>query len=224
MGAVVLLSGGLDSTANLAMALERGVRLEALTVDYGQRAASAEIQAAEKFCSYYDVPHEVLALKWLGALGGSALTDVKISPPEVEPEELDDLQKTQETARAVWVPNRNGVLIQVAAAMAEARGFQQVLVGFNREEAVTFPDNSAAFMDKANAALAYSTANHVEVTSFTSQMDKTEIAKNLLKLPKPFPFHWVASCYLAAHEPCGRCESCRRFFRAMESAGVQTWK
>lgn len=119
------------------------------------------------------------------------------------------------SAASVWVPNRNGVLINVASAFAEIHQASRVLVGFNVEEAVTFPDNSRAFLRQASRALAYSTANRAEVFSYTDAWDKRRIVRELRKLAKPFPFEKVWSCYFGGATPCGKCESCRRFRRAI---------
>ncbi len=211
---VVLLSGGLDSSANLAIADHFDRPVLALTVDYGQRAAVPEIRASRLLAEYYGVPHQVLDLKWLGGLGGSALTESSIGVPEPDSARLDDLKAASETAKAVWVPNRNGVLINAAAAVAESTGAQQVVVGFNKEEAATFPDNSSQFLGTANLALKYSTAGKVKLACYTDMMVKSEIVEALRNLPKPFPFELVWSCYHGGEKMCGKCESCKRFFRA----------
>jgi 7-cyano-7-deazaguanine synthase len=210
------LSGGLDSSANLALCHALDKPILALTVDYGQRAAKKEIQAAKKLCSHYKVKHEVLDLPWLGDLGGSALTDSKKSMPHLEPYQLDQAELTQETARSVWVPNRNGVLISAAAAYAESLDAQQVVVGFNREEAATFPDNSTEFLRRSSEALVLSTATAVRVFCYTDQLDKREIVAKLRETDPEFPFDLVWSCYEGKEKPCGQCESCRRFKRATE--------
>lgn len=215
---VVLLSGGLDSAANLAFAVERDEVALAVTADYGQRAAAREIAAARALCGYYGTEHRVLELPWLGGLGGSALTDPSVRLPHPEPSKLDDARRAAETARAVWVPNRNGVLIAAAAALADRLRAERVVVGFNREEAATFPDNSQAFLDAMSAALRYSTANGVTVHSYTSGWVKREIVGALRDLTRSFPFERVWSCYEGGPSPCGACESCRRFARAMEEA------
>lgn len=212
---VILLSGGLDSAANLAFADAQDEPVLALTVRYGQRAAEREVRAAHELCEYYGVEHQVLDLPWLGALGGSSLTQSSMSVPELKSSQLDDLSVIQDTAKSVWVPNRNGVLINVAAAWAERRGAKRVVVGFNREEATTFPDNSVEFLQRATRSLELSTANQVEVFCYTAHWDKREIVRELEGLSKPFPFEKVWSCYMGGDQPCGRCESCQRLSRAL---------
>lgn len=211
---VVLLSGGLDSSANLAFTAYFDEPVLALTIDYGQRAAQAEMAAAKKIAAYYGVEHQVFDLRWLGALGGSALTSSAINVPEIAQNKLDDLSTAKETAKQVWVPNRNGLFINVAAAIAESRKLQQVVVGFNKEEAATFPDNSSQFLGVATLSLKYSTSNHVKVACYTDMMDKSEIVQALRNLEKPFPFEMVWSCYHDGKKMCGKCESCQRFIRA----------
>lgn len=211
---LILLSGGLDSAANLAFTAYFDEPVLALTIDYGQRAALPEIEASKKLTSYYGVEHQILDMKWLGALGGSALTSSAINIPEMATAKLDDLTTAKETAKQVWVPNRNGVLINVAAAIAESKKIQQVVVGFNKEEAATFPDNSSQFLSVATLSLKYSTSNGVKVSCYTDMMVKTEIVQALRNLEKPFPFEMVWSCYHGGSKMCGKCESCQRFMRA----------
>lgn len=211
---LILLSGGLDSSANLAFAVYFDEPVLALTIDYGQRAAIAEIAAAKKIAAYYGIEHQVFDLKWLGALGGSALTTSTIAVPEIASTKLDDLATAKESAKQVWVPNRNGLFINVAAAIAESKKIQQVVVGFNKEEAITFPDNSSQFLGVATLSLKYSTSNGVKVACYTDMMDKTEIVQALRNLEKPFPFELVWSCYHQGEKMCGKCESCQRYMRA----------
>lgn len=217
---VILLSGGLDSAANLALCAERDQPVLALTANYGQRAFEPELRAARALCEYYGVRHERVELGWLGALGGSSLTAREETVPDVATHLLDDARTTEASAKAVWVPNRNGVLINVAAAYAERMGASRVIVGFNAEEAVTFPDNSGAFLEAATGALAYSTAGgEVSVHCYTTEWDKRRIVEELRGLGsrtgRAFPFERVWSCYHGGARPCGACESCRRFARAM---------
>jgi 7-cyano-7-deazaguanine synthase len=213
---VVLLSGGLDSSANLAFTDHFDEATLALTIDYGQRAAPSEIKAAKAIADHYSVQHQVLDLKWLGALGGNALTESAQDIPHFKTSELDDLTISQASAKAVWVPNRNGILINVAAAIAERMNAPQIVVGFNKEEAATFPDNSSQFLGVATLALKYSTRNGVKVGCYTDMMVKTEIVQALRNLPKKFPFEKIWSCYYGGDQPCQKCESCKRLERALK--------
>ena len=213
---IILLSGGLDSAANLAFAHHFDAPNLALTVDYGQRAVTQEIHAAKDLANYYEIAHQVLDLKWLGSLGTSALTSSEIEIPKMESNDLDDLKVTEKTAKSVWVPNRNGLLINAAAAIAEAKSIPQVVVGFNKEEAATFPDNSSQFLGVITLSLKYSTRNGVKVACYTDGMVKKEIVQAIRKLPKKFPFEKVWSCYHGGEKMCGECESCKRFYRAIE--------
>ncbi|OFZ78632.1 MAG: 7-cyano-7-deazaguanine synthase QueC [Bdellovibrionales bacterium RIFOXYD1_FULL_44_7] len=212
---VVLLSGGLDSAANLAIAADRDQVILAVTFDYGQKAAKKEIAAARKFTAYYDVRHEVIELPFLREIGGSSLIDYSQSVPSISLEDLEKRDRTRETAKSVWVPNRNGIMINIAAAFAEKLVADQIVVGFNKEEAVNFRDNSLAFLERVSDSLAMSTANSVKAACYTVGQDKREIVRTLVALPKKFPFEYVWSCYLGEETQCGSCESCRRFERAL---------
>jgi 7-cyano-7-deazaguanine synthase len=217
---IVLLSGGLDSATNLALCAEHDQPVLAITLDYGQQAARREVEAARRLAEYYAVPHRALEIPWLGALGGSALTDQSIPLPELKRSELDDAGTTQESARAVWVPNRNGLFLQVAGAWAEHLNCTRVVVGFNREEAATFPDNSEAFLDATSAAFRYSTrGGTVQAFSYTVRWNKREMVQALRQLGRPFPFEQVWSCYRGGEQPCGQCESCQRQARALDPEG-----
>jgi 7-cyano-7-deazaguanine synthase len=215
---VVLLSGGLDSSANLAFCREYDDPVLALTVRYGQRSQDREVAAAKKFCEVYQVAHQVLDLPWLGSLGGSALTSNANEVPSLTTDQLDDRIVTEQSAKSVWVPNRNGILINAAAAFAERLGAERVVVGFNSEEAVTFPDNSEEFIKRATRSLEYSTSNQVRVFCYTTDKNKKQIVNELAHLSKPFPFEHVWSCYHGGEKVCGECESCRRLARALAHA------
>lgn len=213
--AIVLLSGGLDSAANLALADAQGWKCAALTVNYGQRAWESERKAAHDIASFYATMVRELDLRFVGELGGSALTDASMAVPEIGRDELDTMPVIAQTANAVWVPNRNGVLVNLAAAWAEAVGASRVLIGFNREEAQTFPDNSRAFMEAMNRTLGFSTRGKVTVESLIVDQSKPETVRRLRGLARPFPFEKVWSCYLSGPRMCGRCESCQRYLRAV---------
>jgi 7-cyano-7-deazaguanine synthase len=206
--AIALLSGGLDSGTALALWREGGGGIAlALTADYGQRAAVAELRAARALAQRFGVRHECVELPWLGALArraGSALVAGGGALPQRTPQHPGDAA----SAAAVWVPARNVVLLAVAAAHAEAHGADCALAGFNREEAATFLDNGAEFVAAMNAALGLGTRNAVEVASPTQDLDKAAIAAAARRLGFARGDFW--SCYGAGPAPCEACESCAR--------------
>lgn len=210
---IVLLSGGLDST--VATAMMRGpMRIAlALTFDYGQRAAAREIETAQTLCKQWDIPHQVVPFQWLGDVSPSALTDTQKKMPHLHAAQLDDMGATTQSAAAVWVPNRNGMFLNIAAAIAEARKIPWVVAGFNREEASTFPDNSTAYVEAANRALFYSTNGKVAVISPTQAMTKKEIVAWAKDHKVPLDQIWP--CYEGGTTLCRQCESCLRFLRAI---------
>ncbi len=214
MQAIALLSGGLDSAVALALWLEggKGIHL-GLTFDYGQRAAAQEARAAKALADRHALPWEQIHLPFLEkAAAASALVDPHRPLPEGTPEQPWD----HASADAVWVPARNLVFLSIAAALAEAAGVGVLLTGFNSEEAMTFPDNSADFLKAMNRTLALAAQTAVRVESPTLDMNKPEIANAARRLgfgPRDF---W--SCYGAGPEPCARCESCLRSARAWKGA------
>lgn len=215
---VVLLSAGLDSTVALAWAVKETTPVMALTFDYGQRAARREMGAAEAVARRFGVLHRCLSLGFLGELTDTALVDRESEVPEPAEHELDDIGgAARETALKVWVPNRNGLFVNIAACFAEALGAGLIITGFNREEAATFPDNSPKYVEAANLALSYSTLNGVRVFSPTQRLDKPGIVRMGVELGAPFELIW--SCYHGGTSMCGRCESCRRLARALRDTG-----
>jgi len=210
---LVLLSSGLDSTVNLYSALAESVVVLALTFDYGQRAATREIEHARDLAATLGIPHKVLALPWFRDFTRTSLVDSDQAVPTDANVGINDFELSTASAKAVWVPNRNGIFLNIAAAFAEGLNADWIIPGFNREEAVTFPDNSAAFLEATTRSLDYSTSNHVAVKCFTTELDKIEIVKLGRKLN--VPFHKVWACYFGGEAQCGSCESCQRFARAM---------
>lgn len=210
MKSVVLLSGGLDSVVNLHMAHKSGKVQLALTFDYGQRAASQEIKAARLYCEKLGIKHQVIDISWLGKITRTALVDLSKSLPNLK--NLDDKSEGDRSAVAVWVPNRNGVMLNIAASFAESLDCDVVVPGFNLEEATTFPDNSEDYMLALDKSFSLSTLKKVKVQCFTVKLNKVEIVK--LARSEKIDLSGVWSCYQGGPKPCGVCESCQRFKRA----------
>ncbi|OEC88637.1 MULTISPECIES: 7-cyano-7-deazaguanine synthase QueC [Methanobacterium] len=210
--AISVLSGGLDSTVATAYYSDK-YEIHAITFNYGQRSAEMEIKSAGAVCEKLGIEHNVLDLPWLKKLGKSALTsDTEV--PELKMDELDSKEICDETARKVWVPGRNVVFTAIATSFAEALNAEKIIVGWDLEEAVTFPDNSKEFLDAFNNVLEIGTLEGVKIEAPVINMSKTEIVKLGMEIDAPMDLSY--SCYMGEEKPCGTCESCMRRIRAFK--------
>jgi len=208
--ALVCLSGGLDSTASLYWSLKEYENVSAVFYDYGQKALLSEQKTVNELCKSLNVKLFNLSLSFVGEFSNSSLNKSdKNLPQNINLNSLDD---TKASSKSVWVPNRNGLFINASASLLESLGGGDLILGFNKEEAQTFPDNSKEFLEASNKALAFSTQSKVKLISPTLNMLKHEIFK--LGLDLGFDSEKVWPCYESADKPCGRCESCMRFYRA----------
>lgn len=215
---ISLLSGGLDSAVATFSAQRELGSGEALFLDYGQKAVKRELQAARHLTKVLEMPLQVIELPFLAKVTQTALVMNEKVIPQVKMTQLDDRSETERSAQEVWVPNRNGLFLNIAAALAEGKGMSHIVVGFNSEEAVTFPDNSANFLNKAEEFFRYSTMKGLRVLSPTLSANKAEIVAMGQRLSVPFDKIW--SCYHGGKRQCGRCESCQRSIRAFAQAGL----
>lgn len=212
---VVLLSAGLDSTVNIFETIKHGHKVVlALTFDYGQKAAKKEIEQSAKIAKHLNVPHKVVSLPWFKDFNSSLTQDSLNIPTGSEVE----LENKGQPKSSVWVPNRNGIFLNIAAGYAEALGAGTVVPGFNREEAETFADNSREFLERSSKALELSTSNKVNVGCYTIHMNKPELVLLGQGLDIPWELTWP--CYLSGDKWCGECESCQRARRAFAAARV----
>jgi 7-cyano-7-deazaguanine synthase len=212
MKSVVLLSAGLDSTVNFLEALKQGTVELVLTFDYGQRAAKKEIEKAQNLCEKYKVRHQILELPFFKMWGRSSLVDNQMILPTAGHVNIESQEQSLKTAKSVWVPNRNGIFLNIAAGFAETLGADTVVPGFNLEEASTFPDNSEDFVQVMTQSLSFSTQNQVQVRCFTIHLDKNQIVKKGIELGLDWNLIWP--CYQSQDRWCGQCESCLRSKRA----------
>lgn len=200
--AVVLLSGGLDSSVAMAALLAQpsvSVQL-ALSVNYGQKAWPRELQASAALATHYGVRHEVIDLPWMAALLPKGM-------------QADAVTEEQQSLENVWVPNRNGVLLNIAAAYAEAHNARYVVFGANSDEAQAFPDNGQQYWQWVNPALRYSTRNGVQVLAPIGELTKIETVALAQELGLPLELIW--SCYGDGETHCGRCTSCQHLQRGL---------
>ncbi len=207
---IVLLSGGLDSVVNFKMALLRTEVELILTFDYGQAARAKEIKATRMISEKFKILHHIIPLDFLANLEPNLTKGII---PNFNSRKLDDRAYTSKSAKAVWVPNRNGIFLAIAGAYADKYGLETIITGFNEEEGKTFPDNTQDFLDRVNKSFKFSTLNHPKAKSYTIEMDKKDIVRLGIEIDAPFEYVW--SCYHGEDKMCGRCESCQRLKRAL---------
>lgn len=220
MKSVCLLSGGLDSLVSLASAVKDTSVALALTFDYGQRSFKDEKESAANIASHYGIEHKVLKLDWLKEITRTALVDRRSNVPVYTEKDLEAKPDILlNNAKLVWVPNRNAVFVNIAAAFAESLGAGQIVAGFNSEEAATFSDNSLRFVKCANELLTVSTLNRPRVISYVQSYNKSGIVNAGLKMNAPLGL--IYSCYHSSKNGrmCGQCESCVRLKRAFRETG-----
>ena len=218
--AVILLSGGLDSAVSIAVAQTREINFElALTFNYGQKAFEKEYTASKRLASFYKINHKYIELDWLKEITHTSLvSDSKV--PDIDTNSLDNKAITEESMKNVWIPNRNGLFINIAAAYADSYGYDYIIIGANKEEAATFSDNSKKFIEDMNEVLKTSTNHDIKVIAPLINYDKNEIIKKALELE--VPLNYINSCYNATEGHCGQCESCSRLKRALKNNGCDT--
>ena len=212
--AVVLLSGGLDSTTVAAMAQADGYRLLALTIDYNQRHR-IELAHAARVAAALDVERHIVLPLDLRGFGGSALTgDTPVPKGGVEP-----------GIPVTYVPARNTIFLSVALGWAEAAGARDLFIGVNALDYSGYPDCRpefiAAFEAMANTATrAGVEGGHFRIRTPLAAMTKADIVRAAAIVGAPLALTW--SCYdpTPAAVPCGACDSCRLRAKGFAEAGV----
>ncbi|MBV69711.1 MAG: 7-cyano-7-deazaguanine synthase QueC [Myxococcales bacterium] len=205
--AVILSSGGLDSTTCLAMAIDMGYEPITLTFDYGQRHR-IELDAAKEVGEYYGVKQHIIAdIGLFRDIGQSALTDAIEVPKNLS---VDDLSND---IPVTYVPARNLVFLAMATGVAETQGASDIFIGVNALDYSGYPDCRPEFINAFSTAANLATKAGSEGTTVRIQtplihLSKSEIIKAGHALDAPY--HLTHSCYAPTNdnESCGQCDSC----------------
>ncbi|BCD99050.1 7-cyano-7-deazaguanine synthase QueC [Marinagarivorans cellulosilyticus] len=212
--AVVLVSGGLDSTTVLAMAQAQGYSCYTISFDYGQRHR-AELVAAESTAKALGVvEHKVVTLD-LRSIGGSALTDDAIDVPEDDPGGIP----------VTYVPARNTVFLSIALGWAEVLGAEAIWIGVNAVDYSGYPDCRAEYIQAFQAMANLATKAGVEGRSLEIKTPLLHLSKaNIIRegMALGVDYGLTVSCYQANSngEACGLCDSCRLRKAGFDEAGV----
>jgi 7-cyano-7-deazaguanine synthase len=217
--AVVLLSGGLDSTTTLAIARAAGFDTYALSFDYGQRHAY-ELEAARRVAAALGANDHVIATIDLCVFGGSALTS-DIDVPKHQP-----LDAMGDGIPITYVPARNTIFLSFALAWAEVLGAQDIFIGVNALDYSGYPDCRPEYIEAyqrmANLAVKVAVEGTSSITIHTPliAMSKADIIRRGLELGVDYGL--TSSCYDPGEDgtPCGACASCQLRFKGFQEAGV----
>ena len=211
--ALVVLSGGQDSTTCLYWALDRfgAGRVEAVTFDYGQRHR-IELACAAKVASRAGVPHTVLPINTFTAFGGNALTDAAI-PVQTDAVPATGLPNT-------FVPGRNLIFLTFAAALAYQHGLHDLVTGVAQTDYSGYPDCRQATLQALEQALRlgmdYVVTIHTPLM-FKSKAETVLLARDLGALPALADTH---TCYYGQRPPCGECPACKLRAKGFAEAGI----
>lgn len=224
-GAVVILSGGLDSSIAFRLAHKKyNGNIVALTFNYGQKQ-SIEIDCAKKICNVFDVKHEIIDASFLHqiSLGFSANVDPNIKMPSIKEVIGDPRPKT-------YVPNRNMILMSIAASFAEARGYNIVITGLQCHDEYNYHDTTERFVEKVNNVLSENRITKIQIFAPFIRMSKIDELKLLKEIDNTLAFaSYTWTCYdpvwqyPGEYEACGKCPSCSERINAFIQIGEKDY-
>ena len=210
MKAVVLFSGGLDSTVLTYHLLHENVELKLLSIDYGQRHQK-ELSASTQIALSLGLPHTILKLPMLAELlGGSALTDSSIPLPEGH--------YAEESMKATVVPNRNMILLSLAAGHAISLQFNTVAYAAHAGDHTIYPDCRPEFADAPDRTLKLADWSEISLHRPFVKWSKEDLVRRGNELAVPFEKTW--SCYAGGEFHCGKCGTCVERKEAFELVGL----
>ena len=213
MKAVVILSGGMDSTTAAFIAKEEGYELIALHFNYGQRTQNRELKAFNDICNYLKLDNRyIIDLPFFKQIGANALVDENIEVPT---------EGIKPGIPITYVPFRNGIFLSIAAAIAEKESAKAIFIGVVEEDSSGYPDCTQEFIENMQKAINSGTKPETKITIKTPliHLKKEDIVKKALEVGVPLELTW--SCYQEEEKACGVCDSCRLRLKGFEKAGVK---
>lgn len=211
--AVVMISGGMDSTVVAAMIARDGYKIAALHLNYGQRTEARELKAFNDICGHYGIKERLIVdIKYLAEIGGSSLTDKNI---EVSKAELDN-----STIPTSYVPFRNANILAIATSWAEVIGANTIGVGAMEQDSSGYPDCREDFFDAYEKMIDLGTKpeTKIKILRPVINMTKKDIILEGKELGVPFELTW--SCYKSSDTACGECDSCALRLRGFAQSGI----
>jgi 7-cyano-7-deazaguanine synthase len=216
--AVILLSGGMDSSTVLALAIEAGFEPVALTIDYGQKHRR-EIDSAKKIAEHFRVKEHLIVPLDLGRFLASSLTQTSMKVPSGR-----DMKEIGAGIPSTYVPSRNIIFLSIASSIAESRGSQAVFIAANAVDFSGYPDCTPDFIESFQKTLDVGTragreGKGIRIEAPILRRSKSEIVKEAVRLKVPLELTW--SCYKGGRKACGTCDSCLLRLEGFKAAGME---
>ncbi len=212
--AIVLMSGGMDSTVCASWAIAQGYEVCALHVHYGQKTEQREGKAFQDICSKLHIQHILdIDISHLAAIGGSSLTDASIAISKA------DLESTE--IPSSYVPFRNANLLSIGVSWAEVIGAHTIIIGAVEEDGSGYPDCRKVFFEAFETMIQLGTkpGSHITIQTPLIALDKAAIVTLGMQLNAPLELTW--SCYSGSEKACGICDSCALRLRGFSKAGYE---
>lgn len=224
MKAVVLSSGGLDSTVCVGIAVSKYGKenVSSVSVYYGQKHVK-ELECAKRVADYYDINHYVLDLSEIMKFSNCSL--LQHSNRDIKHGEYaEQLKETDGNPVATYVPFRNGLFLSAVASLALSiyeNSKVEILCGMHADDAAgnAYPDTSVEFNEAISRAIYIGSGNKVKVVSPLVKLNKTEVVKKGIELNVPFELTW--SCYEGKERACGKCGTCIDRLNAFKNNNVE---
>jgi 7-cyano-7-deazaguanine synthase len=210
--ALVVYSGGMDSTTALYWARREYAEVATISIAYGAKHNAREYAAAQKICALLGVANTRLELPFIGQLFTSSLLQGGAAIPHAD--------YAPENLTSTIVPFRNGIMLAVAAGFAADRNFAVLILGNHGGDHEIYPDCRPEFIAGMATAIRCGTHPAVELLAPFCYLTKTQIAQRGKELGVDFALTY--SCYEGGAEPCGQCATCRERARALREAGITT--
>ena len=211
--AVVILSGGMDSTTAAFIAKSEGYEIIPVHFNYSQRTEKRELKAFNDICDYLELENRyVIDIPFFKQIGASALVDENIEVP---------VDGVKPGIPVTYVPFRNGIFLSIAAAVAEKEGAEAIYIGVVEEDSSGYPDCREEFIQNIQVAINSGTKPETEIEIKTPlvHLKKEDIVKTAVKYDVPLHLTW--SCYKNENKACGVCDSCRLRLKGFEKAGIE---
>ena len=215
MKAIVLLSGGLDSTVCMAVARDQGFEPLPISFNYQQRHAR-EVECARQVADFYKVNRHLVVDTNMAAIGGSALTDASLVVPSGDVARHD--------IPVTYVPARNLIFLSYALGYAEVTGADHIFIGVNALDYSGYPDCRPEFIQLFQQLADYSTkasvadGRKIKIETPLIQLSKKQIVELGVKLAAPLEL--TTSCYRGGEVACGTCDSCLLRLKGFAEAGL----